>query len=99
MDAAADPVLEAFALTDNARGAVDLFKEGQVKSFLIAAVISVVASGVLVFFSCHGHAGDSCYLMQGASPYIAVGLLIVLWPLVAGVRIIIRAWKQPPPEA
>jgi len=70
-----------------------------VKSFLIAAVISVVASAVRVFFSCHGHAGDSCYLMQGASPYIAVGLLIVLWPLVAGILVIIRAWNPPPPEA
>ena len=69
------------------------------KSFLIAAAISVVVSGLLVFLSCHEHAGDSCYLMQGASPYIAGGLLILLWPLVAGVLVIIRAWNQPPPEA
>jgi hypothetical protein len=66
-----------------------------VKSFLIAG-ISILVSGALVFLSCHEHAGDSCYLMQGASPYIAAGLLISLWPLVAGARLIIRAWNQPP---
>ena len=68
------------------------------KSFLIAAAISVVASGALVFLSCYEHAGDSCYLMQGTSPYIAAGLLVILWPLVAGVLVIIRAWNRPPPR-
>jgi hypothetical protein len=51
-----------------------------VKSLLIAAAISILVSGALVFLSCHEHAGDSCYLMQGASPHIAGGPLILLWP-------------------
>jgi hypothetical protein len=70
-----------------------------VKSFLIAAAISAVVSGALVFLSCNGHPGDSCYIMQGAWPYIAAGLLIPFWLLVAGIMVIIRAWNRPPPEA
>ncbi|HET7363599.1 MAG TPA: hypothetical protein VFJ70_08520 [Burkholderiales bacterium] len=66
------------------------------KSFLIAAGVSIIATGALVFLSCYGHPGDSCYLMQGASPYIAGVLLIPLWLLVAGVLVIIRAWNRPP---
>jgi len=37
--------------------------------------------------------------MQGASPYAAGGLLMLLWPLVAGLLLIIRAWNRPPPDA
>jgi hypothetical protein len=72
------------------------FVSTALKSFLMAAGVSILVSGTLVFFSCHGHAGDSCYLIQGASPYIAGALLILLWPLVAGVLVIIRAWNRPP---
>ena len=66
------------------------------KSFLIAAGVSILVSGTLVFLACHGHPGDSCYIMQGAWPYIAGLLLIPLWLLVAGVLVIIRAWNRPP---
>jgi hypothetical protein len=69
-----------------------------VKSFLIAAGISILASAVMVISACHPHQGDSCYIMQGMSPYIAGVLLIFLWPLVAGVRVIIRELKKPPPD-
>ena len=65
-------------------------------SFLVAAAASILVTGVLVLASCQ-RPGDSCYLMQGASPYIAGGLLIVLWPLVYGAMVIVRSWKQPPP--
>jgi hypothetical protein len=59
-----------------------------VKSLLIAA-------GPRLSF-CRATNTSAGYLMQGASPYIAGGRLILLWPLVAGVLVIIRAWNQPP---
>lgn len=67
------------------------------KSFLIAAGIAILASLALVYLACHEHAGDSCYLTQGAAPFAAGGLLLLLWPLVAGILVVIRAWNQPPP--
>jgi len=63
-----------------------------------AAGISILVSVVLVVMSCYGHRGDSCFIMQGMSPYIAGVLLILLWPLVAGVLVIIRELKKPPPK-
>ena len=56
------------------------------KSFLIAAGIAILASTVMVVMACHPHPGDSCYIMQGMSPYIA------------GVLVIIRELKKPPPD-
>ena len=68
------------------------------KSFLIAAGIAILASIVMVVMACHPHQGDSCYITQGMSPYMAGVLLIVLWPFVAGVLVIIRELKKPPPD-
>jgi hypothetical protein len=66
------------------------------KSFLVAAGIAIVASLALVYSECHGHAGDSCYIMQGLALYIGPALSILLWPLVAGILVIIRVWNRPP---
>ena len=68
------------------------------KSFLIAAAMSVLISFVLVVLECHPHRGDSCFIMQGMSPYIAGVLLLLLWPLVFGVLVIIRGLKKPPAD-
>ena len=67
------------------------------KSFLIAAGLAIVATLALLYSACHPHAGDSCYIMRGLAVYLAPALLILFWPLVAGIRLIIRAWNQPPP--
>lgn len=69
------------------------------KSFLIAAGLAIVGGLALVGWSCRADSRDACLIAQGMGPYVAGVLLVVLWPLVAGVLVIIRAWNQPPPEA
>lgn len=66
------------------------------KSFFVAAGIAIIASLALVYAECHEHAGDSCYIMQGLALYIAPALLILIWPLVAGILVVIRVWNRPP---
>ena len=69
------------------------------KSLLIAASLAVVLSGAFVGWTCHAESRDTCYVAQGMAPYVGGLLLILLWPLVAGVLVIVRAWNSPPPEA
>ena len=66
------------------------------KSLLIAVGLAIVVSGAFVGWTCQTESRDACYIAQGMSPYVAGVLLILLWPLVAGVLVIIRAWNQPP---
>lgn len=68
------------------------------KSFAIAAALAIVLSGAFVGWTCHAESRDTCYVAQGMSPYVAGVLLVLLWPLVAGVLVIMRAWNQPPPD-
>lgn len=67
------------------------------KSLLIAAGLAILLSGAFVGWTCHAESRDACYIAQGMSPYVAGALLIILWPLVAGILVIIRAWNRPPP--
>jgi hypothetical protein len=67
------------------------------KSFLIAAGVALAGSLAMVGWSCHAESRDTCLIAQGIAPYVGAGLLLVLWPLVAGTRIIVRALKPRPP--
>jgi len=67
------------------------------KSFLIAAGLSVVASLAMVGWSCHAESRDTCLIAQGLAPYVGAALLIILWPLVAGTRVVLRGLKPRQP--
>ena len=67
------------------------------KSLFIAAGLALLASGAFVAWTCHAESRDACYIAQGMSPYVGGALVILFWPLVAGVLVIARAWNRPPP--
>jgi len=68
------------------------------KSFLIAAGLALAGSLAMVGWSCQAESRDTCLIAQGIAPYVAGGLLIILWPLVAGVRLMLRGVKARQPE-
>ena len=69
------------------------------KSLAIAAGLAIVMSGAFVGWTCHAESRDACSIAQGMAPYVGGVLLVLLWPLVAGVLVIIRASNPPPPKA
>ena len=69
------------------------------KSFLIAAALAVIGSLGMVGWSCQAESRDTCLIAQGLAPYVGAALLIILWPLVAGTRIVLRGLKARPPDA
>ena len=69
------------------------------KSLLIAAGLTIVVSGAFVRWTCHAESRDACLIAQGMGPYAAGALLVVLWPLVAGARVLMRGIKRPRPDA
>ena len=69
------------------------------KSLVIAAGMAILLSGAFVGWTCHAESRDACYIAQGMALYVGGVLLVLLWPLVAGILVVIRAWNQPPPEA
>jgi len=70
-----------------------------VKSLAIAAALAIALSGAFVGWPCHSESRDACYIAQGMAPYVAGVLLIVLWPLAAGARALLRGLKTPRPDA
>ena len=66
------------------------------KSFLLAAGVAIIGSVAMVGWTCHAESRDACLIAQGMAPYVAGALLLLLWPLVAGVLVVIRAWREPP---
>jgi hypothetical protein len=69
------------------------------KSFLIAAAIAILGGLAFVGWTCHAESRDACYIAQGMAPYVGGALLVILWPLVAGARVILRGLKPRPPHA
>jgi len=68
------------------------------KSFLIAAGLALAGSLAMVGWSCHAESRDTCLIAQGLSPYVGAVLVILLWPLVAGARVLLRGVKARPPD-
>ena len=69
------------------------------KSLLIAGGLAIVLSGAFVEWTCHAESRDACLIAQGMAPYLAVVLLILIWPLVAGARVLVRGLRPRRPDA
>ena len=47
----------------------------------------------MVGWDCHVGTHEACLVGQGMFPYVWGGLLIILWPLAVGIRVLIGSFK------
>jgi hypothetical protein len=63
------------------------------RTFAIAVVLSLVGAGSVVAWGCYVDTHEACLVGQGMFPYVWGGLLIVLWPLAVGIRVLVGSFK------
>jgi hypothetical protein len=63
------------------------------REFAIAAAVSLLGALSVVGWDCHVGTHEACLVGKGMFPYLWGGLLIVLWPLAVGLRVLIGGLK------
>jgi hypothetical protein len=63
------------------------------REFAIAVVLSLLGAAAVVASGCYSDSRDACLIGKAMFPYVWGGLLIVLWPLAVGLRVLIVGLK------
>jgi len=63
------------------------------REFGIALAASLVGALAVVAWGCYVDSHEACLVGQGMFPYVWGGLLVVLWPLALGIRVLIGSFK------
>ena len=63
------------------------------REFGIALAASLVGALAVVAWGCYVDSHEACLVGQGMFPYVWGGLLVVLWPLALGIRVLIASFK------
>jgi hypothetical protein len=63
------------------------------REFVIAVVVALLGALSVVGWDCHVGTHEACLVGQGMFPYVWGGLLIILWPLAVGIRVLIGSFK------
>ena len=69
------------------------------REFAIAVAVSLLGGAAVVAWGCYIDSHEACLVGKGMFPYVWGGLLIVLWPLAVGIRVLFASSKPKDPPS